>query len=107
MTVVYNRTMLARSKQPSTAKSPSNRRAATIRPVAPRPTVVLVPSLRYWRTKRALLQRELAERAGINRDTVRRAEDPDQPRAIRLDIVRKLAGALGIDPAELQANPPD
>ena len=90
----------------STAKATSKQRTATIRSVAPRPTVVLVPALRYWRTKRALLQRELAERAGIHRDTVRRAEDPDEPHAIRLDVVRKLAEALEVSPADLMAQPP-
>jgi transcriptional regulator with XRE-family HTH domain len=68
---------------------------------------VLVPSLRYWRTQRALLQRELAKAAGTHRDTVRRAEDPDNPHAIRLDIVRRLAGALGVDPSDLMAQAPE
>lgn len=91
----------------STAKAVPERLAATMRSVAPRPTVVLVPALRYWRIKRALLQRELATRAGVHRDTVRRAEDPDQPHPIRLDVVRKLADALTVAPDELQVQPPD
>jgi hypothetical protein len=93
-------------KAKSTPKATSKQHPDTIRSVAPRPTVVLVPALRYWRTKRALLQRELADKAGVHRDTVRRAEDPDQPHAIRLDVVRKLAVALDLDPSELQAQPP-
>ena len=98
---------MAVHKANSTPKATSKRRASTIRSVAPRPTVVLVPALRYWRTKRALLQRELAEKAGVHRDTVRRAEDPDQPHAIRLDVVRRLADALQVPPDQLQARPPE
>jgi len=99
--------MRAVYRQPSIPKATSKRPAATIRSVPPRPTVVLVPALRYWRTKRALLQRELAERAGVHRDTVRRAEDPDQPHPIRLDVVRKLAEALKVQPDQLQTQPPE
>ena len=65
------------------------------------------PGLRYWRTERALLQRELADRAGVNRTTVQRAEDASQPHAIRLDMVRKLAEALGVEPGDLMREPPE
>lgn len=99
--------MVAVHKAKSTPKAASKQRPDTIRNVAPRPTVVLVPALRYWRTKRALLQRELADKAGVHRDTVRRAEDPDQPHAIRLDVVRRLAEALEVSPDRLQEQPPE
>jgi transcriptional regulator with XRE-family HTH domain len=70
----------------------------------PRPTTATTPSLRYWRTKRALLQRELAQRASVDLGTVQRLER-DLP--AKLDTVRRLAEALHVDPATLMDQPPD
>ena len=51
------------------------------------------------RTRRALTQAELAKRAGVTTATVARIErDEIEP---RMTTLRKLAEALGVDPAEL------
>ena len=60
---------------------------------------MLVPGLRRLRDRRALTQEELAERAGVSRTTVMRAESGED---IRQSSVRKLARALGVRPATLQ-----
>jgi DNA-binding XRE family transcriptional regulator len=70
--------------------------------VPPRATLVAMPGLRHWRIARALTQEELAERAGLNRVTVGRLETGTPA---RLSTVRRLAEALGIDPAELMHPP--
>lgn len=60
---------------------------------------VKVLRLREWRERRALTQEELAQKAGVGRGTIIRIErgaDAFPP------TVRKLATALGIDPADLQ-----
>ncbi len=55
--------------------------------------------LRKQRTRRALTQAELAERAGVTTATVARIErDEIEP---RMTTLRKLAQALEVDPAEL------
>jgi transcriptional regulator with XRE-family HTH domain len=72
--------------------------------MAPRATSVTTPALHYWRTKRALLQRELAERAGVDLTTVQRLE---RGLSSRLHTVRKLAEVLGVDPADLMGQPPE
>jgi len=77
-------------------------RLATMLDVPPRATVVTLPGLRYWRTRRALLQRELADLAGVDRATVQRAES----KTVRLDVVRKLARALEVAPDQLMGDPP-
>lgn len=61
--------------------------------------VVLVPQLRRIRDARALTQEELAERAGVDRTTIMRAEAGQH---LRQSTVRKLARALGVSPATLQ-----
>jgi transcriptional regulator with XRE-family HTH domain len=61
--------------------------------------VVLVPRLRQLRDTRALTQEELAERAGVSRDTVMRGE---RGLHIRQTSLRKLARVLGVSPATLQ-----
>ena len=61
--------------------------------------LVLVPRLRRVRNQRALTQEELAERAGVSRNTVMRGE---QGAEVRQSSVRKLARALGVSPAALQ-----
>ena len=55
--------------------------------------------LKNVRTRRALTQRELAERAGISTNALNRLElDKAEP---HMSTLRKLARALGIDPTEL------
>jgi transcriptional regulator with XRE-family HTH domain len=55
--------------------------------------------LKRQRTRRALTQAELAERAGVTTATVARIErDEIEP---RMTTLRKLADALNVDPAEL------
>ncbi len=73
------------------------------RNVAPRVTTVRLPSLRYWRVLRAWHQEQLAEQAGVSMATLWRIETG---RPATLDTVRKLAEALGVTPAQLQAPPP-
>ncbi len=58
--------------------------------------------LKDLRIRRALTQEELAEAAGIGKNTVNRLErDLTEPRPPTL---RKLAQALGVDPADLVAD---
>jgi len=55
--------------------------------------------LRQLREERALRQDELAERAGIGKNTVNRLEkNHTEP---HMTTIRKLAQALEVDPAEL------
>ncbi|HVF01224.1 MAG TPA: helix-turn-helix transcriptional regulator [Rubrobacteraceae bacterium] len=55
--------------------------------------------LKNLRTRRALTQRELAERAGISANALNRLElDKAEP---HMSTLRKLARALEIDPTEL------
>ena len=55
--------------------------------------------LRNQRTRRALTQAELAERAGVTTATVARIERNEiEP---RMTTLRKLAQGLEVDPAEL------
>lgn len=76
----------------------------TIAGLAPRPTLVPVPALRYWRTRRALPQTELARRIGVAVSTVQRLEAGGDA---RLATVAKLAGVLQVEPAALMDPPPD
>lgn len=64
------------------------------------PTVVYIGrKLKDLRIERALTQEELAEKAGIGKNTVNRMErDLTEPRPSTL---RKLAGALDVPPREL------
>jgi len=61
--------------------------------------MVSLPRLKDIRQRRALSQRELSKLAGVSRVTIVRleagGEDPFPT------TVRKLAAALGVDPAEL------
>jgi transcriptional regulator with XRE-family HTH domain len=66
-------------------------------------TTVPVPSLRYWRTQRALDQAQLSKQANVSMATLWRLETG---RPATLETVRKLAEALGVTPAQLQAQPP-
>jgi transcriptional regulator with XRE-family HTH domain len=67
-------------------------------------TTVRVPALRHWRTRRALLQDELAQRAEVHPASVQRGE---RGAALRLDVVRRLAAALQVEPDQLMAQPPE
>jgi DNA-binding XRE family transcriptional regulator len=69
----------------------------------PRPTLVRVPSLLYWRLQRGYAQPELARRAGTTRVTVGRLENGGETRPT---MVRKLAEALGLEPGDLMRQPP-
>ncbi len=71
---------------------------ATEPPMPPRPTITPTPALRYWQSRRALLQRELAERAGVDCGTVLRLE---RGLPAELDTVRRLAEALDVTPRAL------
>jgi transcriptional regulator with XRE-family HTH domain len=56
-------------------------------------------NLRRLRTLNALTQAQLAERAGLTRSAVQRAErDQTEP---HMTTLRKLADALGVHPREL------
>ena len=72
--------------------------------VAPRPTLVATPSLRYWRTQLAVPQRELAEMARVSIHTIQRLEAGGEA---RLSTVRRLAIALEIEPPVLMSQPPE
>ena len=62
-----------------------------------------LPRLREWRRARLLTQQELSTKAGVGRDTINAIERGHQ--GARGDTIRKLAEALGVDPAELLAPP--
>jgi len=61
---------------------------------------VLVPRLREVRHRIALSQEELAEKSGVARSTIIKLEAGHQAWP---STVRKLAVALGVKPADLQA----
>jgi transcriptional regulator with XRE-family HTH domain len=56
--------------------------------------------VRAARERRSLSQRELAERAGINRNTVWRIEGSGQTE-VHPRTIRKIAEALSVEPATL------
>jgi transcriptional regulator with XRE-family HTH domain len=65
----------------------------------PATVVYIGERLKRQRTRRALTQAQLAERAGVATATVARIErDEIEP---RMTTLRKLAHALEVDPAEL------
>jgi len=72
--------------------------------MAPGAVTVPTPSLRYWRTRRARLQQELADMAGVGVQSVHRGES-GYP--LRLNIIRRLALALEVAPEELMDQPPE
>lgn len=59
---------------------------------------VVAPRLRSWRQRKALTLRELAAHAGVAFTTIHRIES-GKPAELR--TLRKLAAALGIEPADL------
>ncbi len=67
------------------------------------PGAAPTPSLRYWRTQQALFQEQLATAAGVGVMTIIRGE---AGRQLRLDVIGKLAAALGVKPADLMEQPP-
>ncbi len=69
----------------------------------PRPTTAPTPALRYWRGQRALRQRELAERAGVDRTTVVRLE---HGLPAGLETIHRLAEVLDVVPGDLLRQPP-
>jgi transcriptional regulator with XRE-family HTH domain len=65
----------------------------------PATVVHIGDKLKRQRTRRALTQAQLAERAGVSTATVARIERNEiEP---RMTTLSKLAQALGVDPAEL------
>ena len=62
--------------------------------------VIKLSRLRAIRERKALTQDELAELAGVSRQTVVKIEGGLEPRA---PTIRKLAAALGVDPGDLMA----
>lgn len=62
-----------------------------------------LPHLRAWRVKKLIGQSELADRAGLARATVTRAERGDA--VVSFVNIRKLAGVLGISPDDLLSEP--
>ncbi len=61
--------------------------------------VYIGDKLKDLRTQRALTQQELADKAGVGKNTVNRIERNDtEP---HMSTLRKLAEALGVDPATL------
>jgi DNA-binding XRE family transcriptional regulator len=69
----------------------------------PRATVRL-PSLKHWRVQRLLTQEQLAQRAGLHWTSVSRIENG---KPADFATVHKLAMALGVEPADLMAQPPN
>ncbi|MGZ6308874.1 MAG: helix-turn-helix domain-containing protein [Ktedonobacterales bacterium] len=65
---------------------------------------ILVPYLRDWRATYGLTQAQLAERAGVTRGTILRAESGGAVNALTLG---KLAKALGMSVYTLRATPPE
>jgi len=57
-----------------------------------------VNKVRYWRIKRGLTLEQLAEKSGVNRDTISRIENGRIARPLTMG---KLALALEIEPKEL------
>lgn len=70
--------------------------------MAPRPTLVKLPSLLLWRIRRGFGQDELATRAGIGRANISRIENGGET---HLKTARLLAETLGCQPADLMREP--
>lgn len=64
-----------------------------------------LPHLRAWRIKKLVGQSELADRAGLARATVTRAERGDA--VVSFTNIRKLADVLGISADDLLSGPPE
>ena len=59
---------------------------------------VTLPGLRRERERQLLLQKELADRVGIPRQTLSRIENG---RPARLEMARRIAAALGVEVQDL------
>jgi transcriptional regulator with XRE-family HTH domain len=59
--------------------------------------------VRALRQREAMSQRDLAERAGVNTETVNRIENASPGELPRPSTIRKLAKALGCRPRDLMA----
>ncbi len=62
-----------------------------------------LPYLRAWRDKKLMAQHELAEKSGLARATIARAEKGHE--GVNYANIRKIAAALGISTDELLSNP--
>lgn len=62
-----------------------------------------LPHLRSWRIRRFMSQLELADKAGVSKSTMNRAEAGEE--AISFANIRKIAEALGIKPDDLLREP--
>jgi DNA-binding Xre family transcriptional regulator len=76
----------------------------TSQSVAPRATAVQLPSLQTCRVRKAMRQDELASASGVSLRTVSRLETGGRA---GMDTVKRLATALGVNPADLQRQPPE
>jgi DNA-binding XRE family transcriptional regulator len=76
----------------------------TLGPRVPRPTLVRVPALLYYRLDLGITQKRLAELSGIGRPTIARLENGGET---RISTVTKLANALKVKPADLRREPPE
>lgn len=63
-----------------------------------------VSYLRQWRRYRLLTQAELAEKAGITKGTIIRAEAGGNTHFAK---IRAIASALDVEPRQLLAGPPE
>jgi len=64
-----------------------------------------LPHLKAWRIRKFIGQSELADKAGLARATVTRAERGDA--VVSFVNIRKLAEVLGISPDDLLREPGD
>jgi transcriptional regulator with XRE-family HTH domain len=64
-----------------------------------------LPHLKAWRMNKLMAQNELAERSGLAKSTLARAERGDE--VVNFANIRKLAEALGISAEELLSPAPD
>lgn len=64
-----------------------------------------LPYLKAWRMHKLMAQNELAERAGIAKSTLARAERGDE--VVNFGNIRKLATALGVTAEQLMQEDPE
>ena len=55
----------------------------------------------YWRKKRGLTQKELAEKANVSSYVLSSFEKPDKNKSFSLTSLFKIADALGVEVTEL------
>ena len=64
-----------------------------------------LPNLKQVRERRLITQEQLGEKSGIHAITISRLESGKGPRSsARFSTIRKLADALGVEPAELMGD---